>query len=62
MNKIMSVNKTILPSLINRDQKKIQEETERMNNASENILTDIIELNQMIYAGEKFIIVEISGS
>ena len=52
----MSEKKTTLPSLRSYDWKKVKVETEKINKLLSNIPTgDIIELNELIYAGARLV-------
>ena len=55
MKRIMSENKTPLPSLRNQDWRTVKSETKKANDLLTNIPTNITDLNDKIYAGANFI-------
>ena len=59
IKRIMSEQMTILLSLKNQDLKTVMEETEKINKLLTHISTNIMELNELIYAGVKLICVKI---
>ena len=52
----MPEKKTMLPSLRNQDWRTVESETEKVNDLlTNNLANDITELNDLIYAGAKFV-------
>ena len=55
IKRIISKKKTTLPSLRNKDWRKVTFETKKVNDLLTNIPTNITELNDLIYAGAKLV-------